>query len=129
MNTRNSITSIFVNFNLFQYFHTFCTLLSFIITNLLLFNPTLSYLFSFHQNFFHYLLLLGSFHIKVGQKNQFLHPPIQIFLKFTPLIHIPGAKRNAKFLSQNLIPSKVMAFYILGQNTHISPCGGHFGFS
>ena len=68
----------------------------------------------------------GSFHVKGGQR---LHPPVQIFLKFTPLIHIPEARRNAKFQPQNLIPSKVMAFYILGQNTHISPCGGHFGFS
>ena len=71
-------------------------------------------------------VVYGSFHVKGGQR---LHPPIQIFLKFTPLIHIPEARRNAKFQPQNLIPSKVMAFYILGQNTHISPCGGHFGFS
>ena len=73
-----------------------------------------------------YKLPYGSFHVKEGQH---LHPPFQIFLKFTPLIHIPEARRNAKFQPQNLIPSKVMAFYILGQNSHISPCCGHFGFS
>ena len=68
----------------------------------------------------------GSFHVKEGQR---LHPLLQIFLKFTPLIHISEARRNKKCQPQNLIPSKVIAFYILGQNTHISPCGGHFGFS
>ena len=54
------------------------------------------------------------------KKNQFLHPPLQVFLKFTPLINIPEARRNANFQPQNRIPSKIMAFYILGQNTHIS---------
>ena len=72
---------------------------------------------------------MGSFHIKVGQKNQFLHPPPQISLKFTPLIHINEASTNPNFQPQNLIRSKVMAFYSLGQNAHVSTCGGHFGFS
>ena len=62
---------------------------------------------------------VGSLQIKVGQKIKIFHPPLQIFLKFTPLVSIIEEK-NSKISAHNSNSLKSYGILKFGQKCLIS---------